>query len=76
MEIPHAITLEHRGDSNTLLGFRPSLVQTLPPRGKSAEIFPLIRGGRVFPAAMLRREKTRILPQENLRNLCRLQFAA
>jgi hypothetical protein len=44
-----------------------SLVTTLPPRGKSAEIFLLIHGSRVYSRPpRVQREKHAALPQEKL----------
>jgi hypothetical protein len=42
-------------------------VATLPPRGKSAETFPLIRGGGVFLAATHPPRKSQCLPHEKTR---------
>lgn len=55
---------------------RPTAVPTLPACGKSAEIFPLIRGGPVFVAVTHPPRKSQFLPQEKLRKRRCRQFAA
>jgi hypothetical protein len=43
---------------------RRTAVATLPPRGKSAEIFPQIHGSRIFLAATHPPRKSQLLPHE------------